>query len=70
MDYWDRLFLYRQKHFLPRVHQLVTWMMGITYLCAFAFILAIVYEYGFMISPEERSGVEVIYRAVWVVMLI
>lgn len=56
--------------FLPRVHQLVTWMMGITYLCAFAFILAIVYEYGFMISPEERSGVEVIYRAVWVVMLI
>lgn len=70
MDYWDRLFLYRQKLFLPKVHQLVTWMMGITYLCSLAFILAIVYEYGFMISPEERTGVEIVYRTVWIVMLI
>lgn len=70
MDYWDRFFLYRQKLFLPKVHQLVAWMMGITYVCSLAFILAVVYEYGFMISPEERAGVEIVYHIVWVVMLV
>lgn len=70
MDYWERLFLYRKKLLLPRINQLVNWTLGITYVCALAFLAAIVYEYGFSISGEERAAVHWVYRIVWVVFLL
>lgn len=70
MDYWERLFLYRKKLLLPRINQMVNWTLGITYLCALAFLAAIVYEYGFSISAEERGLVHAVYRVVWVVFLV
>lgn len=70
MDYWERLFLYRKKLLLPRINQLVNWTLGITYVCALAFLAAIVYEYGFSISGEERVAVHWVYRIVWVVFLL
>lgn len=70
MDYWERLFLYRKKLLLPRINQLVNWTLGITYVCALAFLAAIVYEYGFSISGEERAAVHWVYRIVWVIFLL
>lgn len=70
MDYWERLFLYRKKLLLPRINQLVNWTLGLTYLCAFAFLAAIVYEYGFSISESEQERVHLVYRVVWIVFLL
>ena len=70
MDYWERLFLYRKKLLLPRINQLVNWMLGITYVCAVAFLAALVYEYGFRISEGERAIIHWVYRSVWVVFLL
>lgn len=70
MDYWDRLFLYRKKLLLPRINQLVNWAFGITYFCALAFLAAIVYEYGFSVSGDERTVIHWVYRIVWVVFLL
>lgn len=70
MDYWDRLFLYRRKLVLPRINQLLNLTRGIVYLCSFVFLLALVYEYGFQISVEEKEVVHWVYRLVWIVFLI
>jgi hypothetical protein len=31
---------------MPRVNQLLNWVMGINFLCGIVFLLTIVYEYG------------------------
>ena len=69
MDYWERLFLYRKKLLLPRINQFVNWTLGVTYLCALAFLAAIVYEYGFSLSAGETEVVHAVYRTVWIVFL-
>lgn len=70
MDYWDRLFLYRKKLVLPYVNRFVEWMTRLTYVSAIAFIIAVIYEQGFLISADERHIVHLIYRGVWIMFLL
>ena len=70
MDYWERLFLYNKKLLMPRVNQLLNWVMGINFLCGIVFLLTIVYEYGFRISAAEYNLIHTVYHTVWVIFLV
>ena len=70
MDYCERLFLYNKKLLMPRVNQLLNWVMGINFLCGIVFLLTIVYEYGFRISAAEYNLIHTVYHTVWVIFLV
>lgn len=70
MDSWERLLLYRKKLILPRIYQVLGWVMWITYFFAILFLATLVYEHGFMISPVEAKVIRGIYQAVWIVFLL
>lgn len=55
MDSWERLLLYRKKLILPRIYQVLGWVMWVTYFFAILFLATLVYEHGFMISPVEAK---------------
>lgn len=52
---------------MPRVNQLLNWVMGINFLCGIVFLLAIVYEYGFRISAAEYNLIHTVYHTIWVI---
>lgn len=52
---------------MPRVNQLLNWVMGINFLCGIVFLLTIVYEYGFRISASEHHLIHTLYHTVWVI---
>lgn len=52
---------------MPRVNQLLNWVMGINFLCGIVFLLTIVYEYGFRISAAEYNLIYTVYHTVWVI---
>lgn len=52
---------------MPRVNQLLNWVMGINFLCGIVFLLTIVYEYGFRISASEYHLIHTLYHTVWVI---
>lgn len=70
MDSWERLLLYRKKLILPRIYQVLGWVMWVTYFFAILFLATLVYEHGFMISPVEAKVIRGIYQAVWIVFLL
>lgn len=49
---------------MPRVNQLLNWVMGINFLCGIVFLLAIVYEYGFRISAAEYNLIHTVYHTI------
>lgn len=55
---------------MPSGHGLMSWMMGCTYLAAFALLVAVVYEHGFRVSPEEKTVLHMVNRVVWIVFLL
>lgn len=55
---------------MPRVNQLLNWVMGINFLCGIVFLLTIVYEYGFRISVSEHHLIHTLYHTVWVIFLV
>ena len=55
---------------MPRVNQLLNWVMGINFLCGIVFLLTIVYEYGFRISAAEYNLIHTVYHTVWVIFLV
>ena len=55
---------------MPRVNQLLNWVMGINFLCGIVFLLAIVYEYGFRISAAEYNLIHTVYHTIWVIFLV
>ena len=55
---------------MPRVNQLLNWVMGINFLCGIVFLLTIVYEYGFRISASEHHLIHTLYHTVWVIFLV
>lgn len=65
-----KLFIYRNKLVRPYIELLLKWMDGITYAMSALFILALVYEHGFLISFEEREVIDRVYHIVWIVFLI
>lgn len=70
MDSWERLLLYRKKLILPRIYQVLGWVMWVTYFFAILFLATLVYEHGFMISSVEAKVIRGIYQAVWIVFLL
>lgn len=70
LDKWDELFLFRKKMVLPKVYQLMHWMSGVVYACAFLFLMAAIYEYGFRISISEADVIHTFFQVVWVVFLV
>lgn len=70
MDKWERLILYRKKLILPRVFQIVDLVSWISYISAICFILAIIYRYGFTVTDETHSVLNVVSDTVWIVFLV
>lgn len=70
LDKWDELFLFRKKRVLPKIYEVMHWLAGVAYGCAFLFLLAAVYEYGFRISISEAGIIHGFFQVVWVVFLV
>ena len=58
----SKLFLYRKKTLKPYVDFLLAFFTSLNYIMSLAMILALVYEYGFMISGNEELAVHRLYE--------
>ena len=54
---------------MPRVNQLLNWVMGINFLCGVVFLLTIVYEYGFSLPASSYEVVHTVYHTIWILFL-
>lgn len=54
---------------MPRVNQLLNWVMGINFLCGIVFLLTIVYEYGFSLPASSYEVVHTVYHTIWILFL-
>lgn len=70
MDNRERLTLFRKKLVLPRMNQIISWIMWLSYFCALIFLLSLVYRYGFIETEQINSIVHHITNTVWIVYLI
>lgn len=70
MEPLHKLFIYRNKLVRPYIELLLKWVDGLTYAMSALFILALVYEHGFLISFEEREVINRVYHIVWVIFLV
>lgn len=61
--------LYQNKFLQPYI-RVITWgMTVITNLASVAFMLAVIYEYGFDTSASEKEAIETVYQWVWAIFL-
>ncbi|MDD6890724.1 MAG: potassium transporter TrkG [Bacteroidales bacterium] len=70
LDKWDELFLFRKKLVLPKVYEMMRWLSAVTYTCAFFYLLAAIYEYGFRISISQAGVIHAFFQGVWGVFLL
>ena len=70
MSDWDKLSRIYRNMTLPSVHQVMGWVMGVTYVAALVFLMAVVYEHGFRISDGDIRILRIINRVVWIVFLV
>lgn len=67
---YDKIILYHKKIIRPYLN-IFGWILDIaTYLVAVLFMLAIIYEYGFRLTPGTIRTVHSIYNMAWIVYLI
>lgn len=55
---------------MPRVNQLLNWVMGINFLCGVVFLLTIVYEYGFSLPASSYEVVHTVYHTIWILFCV
>lgn len=67
---YHKVFLYQNKWVQPYIHILLRLVDVATYLASTFLISGVVYEYGFPVTNEETSVLEIIYKGVWIVFLI
>ncbi len=69
MSRLSQLYIYRKRLIMPYIHRLLKVLDGACYLMSVIFIIAMVYEHGFRISPPEREMIHSIYRYTWMIFL-
>lgn len=67
---YHKVFLYQNKWVQPYIHILLRLVDVATYLASTFLISGVVYEYGFPVTNEETSVLEIIYKGVWIVFFI
>ncbi len=65
-----KLFIYRKKLIMPHVIRLLKLMDVACYMMSVLFIIALIYNYGFRISPEELKMVHRIYDFTWLIFVV
>ncbi|MFI3264696.1 MAG: potassium transporter TrkG [Rikenellaceae bacterium] len=65
-----KLFIYRKKLIMPHIIRLLKLMDVACYLMSVLFIIALIYNYGFRISPEELKMVHRIYDFTWLIFVV
>lgn len=67
---YNKIILYHKKIIRPYIN-IFGWILDIaTYLVAVLFMLAVIYEYGFRLTPGTIRTVHSIYNMAWIVYLI
>lgn len=70
MKLYHKYLLYQSKWIDPYLNLGISLMTGLTNLASLMFILALVYEHGFTLTPSDAAHVTSLRTAVWVVFLI
>ncbi len=65
-----KLFIYRKKLIMPHVIRLLKLMDVACYMMSVLFIITLIYNYGFRISPEELKMVHRIYDFTWLIFVV
>ncbi len=67
---FDKLRLYRKKLVRPYIKYTLSTMSVVSYLMSLLMILTVVYEYGFLVTEENRLFIAQIYKNVWRIFLL
>ena len=70
MKLYHKYLLYQSKWLEPYINLGINLMSWITYLASLLYILAVVYEHGFTLSPQELAHVQALKTAVWIIFLL
>lgn len=70
MKFYHKFFLYKNKLLQPYIRLLFRLMATITYLASILLILGVVYEHGFLLTPQTAGNVHYLYKGVWIVFLV
>ncbi|MFI3321584.1 MAG: potassium transporter TrkG [Rikenellaceae bacterium] len=66
----DILYLYRKKLVKPYIDKILSLIGSISMFMSFVLITTIVFEYGFVLQPEERVIVGRVYDFTWILFLV
>lgn len=69
MKLYHKYFLYQNKLLQPYIRSFLAATAVITYVASIAFLCALIYQYGFELTPETADKLNTLYKAVWLVFL-
>ena len=69
MKLYHKYFLYQNKLLQPYIRSFLAATAVITYVASIAFLCALIYQYGFELTPETADKLNILYKAVWIVFL-
>ena len=69
MKLYHKYFLYQNKLLQPYIRSFLAASAVITYVASIAFLCALIYQYGFELTPETADKLNTLYKAVWIVFL-
>ncbi len=69
MNLYHKYFLYQNKLLQPYIRSFLAATAVITYVASIAFLCALIYQYGFELTPETADKLNTLYKAVWIVFL-
>lgn len=68
--FFNLIFEYVSKKIYPRLRMFMRFFDSLMYLCAFVFLLSVIYHYGFSISDVGAAVIHTIRHITWIVFLI
>ena len=69
MKLYHKYFLYQNKLLQPYIRSFLAATEVITYVASIAFLCALIYQYGFELTPETADKLNTLYKTVWIVFL-
>ena len=69
MKLYHKYFLYQNKLLQPYIRSFLAATAVITYVASITFLCALIYQYGFELTPETADKLNTLYKAVWIVFL-
>jgi Trk-type K+ transport system membrane component len=69
MKLYHKYFLYQNKLLQPYIRSFLAATAVITYVASIAFLCALIYQYGFELTPETADKLNTLYKTVWIVFL-